>query len=901
MPCKLSVLSSLALLVLALLPLTAQAQSNNAPYPVITPWSDGALNRDREPEDYAKRYIHAQRRADTNTQANLRPRQQSDSWPRERQEDQTNRRALYQNRQQDWAAPDPSGQELQSPPSALEKAYSERIVDELEQFGYDLFGVPKEPTAQQLDNLSRQFHDKQENAPKRNTPMGAVQDDYVLQSGDEVEIMFTGQRKDRKIYTVNPRGNILIEDFPPIPAAGRTIGQVHFSVQAAASNLYNTQSYISLASVRQIGVLVIGHVKKPGRRNLTVFHSALDALMESGGVHKTGSLRNIKLVRNGRSTIIDLYNLLMYGGSNLDMTLRDGDRIIVPPLGPTVAVAGEVKRPGIYELSAPLAAMHHERGKHIEKLSLNDMLDLGGGVLLSGDNRYLKLDIKNNGEESVSEVSDPFAQQFGDGAILMVSKGKDKRSGTLELTGNTRKAGIHALSQNKTLQDLLHNETVLGPNIYPLIGVIERWDNDQLTTKMIGFPLRLVIKGKYNRQLQDGDIVHLFSNAQIAALQKDELEKAPPREMGSTPPREDEEISALAENVPLQSFLSERSAFIRGAVRSEGAYPVGEGTALDSIIAVAGGLTLEANAQNIEITTALNGQGHQTDGRTGTRRLTVNFNNTNPETVMIEPGDSVRVNTRFKKLEANSVLIMGEVVSPGRYDLLPGDKLSDLVERAGGLTQQAYPDGAIFSRASERKAEESRFEAAARDLERSIAVAIEKAEYEDKDGPDLQKIAMARDLTAELRNVEAVGRITVESDPAVLSVEPELDILLEKGDRLYIPKRPLTVRVTGEVLSPASLQFRQNKDPLQYIHEAGGFTFNADKERSFVLYPDGSAQPLQVSSWNHRATFIPPGSTIVVPRDPEPFNFVQSAKDISQILSNLAITGVFIDDIHDDD
>lgn len=108
------------------------------------------------------------------------------------------------------------------------------------------------------------------------------------------------------------------------------------------------------------------------------------------------------------------------------------------------------------------------------------------------------------------------------------------------------------------------------------------------------------------------------------------------------------------------------------------------------------------------------------------------------------------------------------------------------------------------------------------------------------------------------------------------------------------------MRVNGEVLSPANLQFRKNKSPRDYIMEAGGFTYNADKDRAFVLYPDGSAQPLLVNTWNHKATFIPPGSTIVVPRDPKPFDFMQSAKDISQILSNLAVTGIFLDDIRDD-
>ncbi|HOO82832.1 MAG TPA: SLBB domain-containing protein, partial [Alphaproteobacteria bacterium] len=205
--------------------------------------------------------------------------------------------------------------------SALENMYSERIIDNLNQFGYDLFGVPNSNLRGVLENAAK-------SAPS--IPSGAVQDDFILAGGDELEIFFTGQRTDRGTYNVNSQGLLIIPDFPPIPAAGRSIGQVRISIEAAAGNLHNTKPYVSLASVRQISVLVVGHVKKPGRRTLTVFHTILDALMEAGGIEKTGSLRQIKLVRDGRSTQIDLYALLLYGSTHIDIQLRDGDRIIIP-------------------------------------------------------------------------------------------------------------------------------------------------------------------------------------------------------------------------------------------------------------------------------------------------------------------------------------------------------------------------------------------------------------------------------------------------------------------------------------------------------------------------------------------------------------------------------------------
>ncbi len=765
-------------------------------------------------------------------------------------------------------------------PSALEVMYSERIVDELQQFGYDLFGVPDDAARNALSAAAA-------NAPSM--PSGAVQDDFVLASGDELEIMFTGQRNDRARYSVNSQGQILIQDFPPIPAAGRSIGHVRISIEAAAKQLHNTTAYVSLTSVRQIGVLVVGHVKRPGRKTLTVFHTVLDALMESGGIEKTGSLRQVKLVRNGRSMFIDLYGLLMHGSTNMDLGLRDGDRLIIPPIGPTLAIAGEAKRTGIFEILPRTRGMFHKPEDNAEKLSLNEMLELAGGVLSPGKNRFMKLGVTANGQEHVSEITNDnksaFAPIFGDGSILMVSKGQEKRSGTVALQGHTLRPGLHALAQNKTLSALLSSNDVLGQDIYPLIGVIERWDDDQLTRKLIDFPLRLVLKGQFDRTLEESDTVHLFSNAQIKSL------SATPKDIriqnvayGSG---EESELDMIKDDT-LAAFLRERSTFLRGALREPGAYPISDGISLESVLAVAGGVALEADTSNIEVTSSHNGPSD--------RRMRVNFRETNPDEIIIGPGDSVRVNQKFTKIADNSVLIMGEVANPGRYDLMPGDKISDLMARAGGLTDQSYAYGAIFSRDSERRAEEARFKAQAAQVELAVSAALEA----DDKSVNAGKIAEARSLATELRSAQGVGRITIEADPAVLTAQPELDMLLEAGDRIFIPKRNLLVRVRGEVLSSASLQFRERKSPLDYIDEAGGLTFHADADRAFVIYPDGSAQPLQVSSWNYKPVKIPPGSTIVVPRDPKPFDFIQSAKDVSQILSNLAVTAIFIDDLSED-
>lgn len=722
--------------------------------------------------------------------------------------------------------------------SRIEELYANRIVDELQQYGYDMFSDIDEDDVTSI-------------------PSGMIQDDYVLSVGDQLTVTLRGQVNTRQVYEIDRQGFLTIDDLPPIVAAGRSLKTVKQELSGEVQNLHNTQIYLTLSGVRQIGVLVVGHVKRPGRKNLTAFHNVFDALNLSGGVDKTGSLRQIKLIRQGKSHYVDLYQLLMISGGRADMLLKDGDRIVVPPLGATMAVSGYVKRPGIYEI------------RRNEKLSLHQVLNLAGGTMTPGESRYLRFNYDGNGEETVLDVKVGHERVFGDGSILVVSPSEKKRSEVVNLEGHTRQPGMHDLKKAKTLGDLIHNEKVLGKDIYPLIGVIERYNEKHLSKEFIAFSPTAVLNKKDNQPLKNNDVVHLFSKEQILQLSSHD---------------EQEEEDQIDDPV-LISFLKERSSFVRGAVRKEGAYPVADNVDLNQIIAVAGGMALEGNKDSIEVTS-----------RGGVRNV-VSLNNQSD--VMVRAGDTVRVNQKFHKIVKQTVTLIGEVNHPGEYDLVSGDTLMTLLERAGGLTDQAYPDGAIFSRAAERKREESRYKAQAQDLELKLAASLQQVDDDKK--PDMGQVSATQSLIARLNNAKAVGRITVEADPLVLQSDPEQNILLEHGDKIFIPKRPLTVRVAGEVLSPAALQFRSGKDPLTYIHEAGGTTYYADKERSFVIYPDGSAQPLKVSAWNHEATLVPPGSTIIVPRDPKPFNFLESAEHVSQILANLAISGLYIDAIGDDD
>lgn len=749
--------------------------------------------------------------------------------------------------------------------SPLEDLYSKRLREPIVQFGYDLF--PQHPAIPST---------------------AAVQDNYILEAGDEVSVLIRGGRTLNATTAISDDGMLILDSLPPVSAAGKSVRAVREELMLLVRDIYNTELFLSVTKTRQLTVTVSGSVNQPGQVVLSTFNTVIDALGAVQGIKKSGTLRQIRLIRNNQTRIIDLYGILVYGSGTTDISLRDGDRIVVGPIGPTLAVAGAAKRPAIYEILPASSSLWRDHESISQKLTLDDLLDLSGGSLLPSRTRFIRLNLENRTADAVSDIGKTQERIFGDGDILLISQssGQEAKTGHIELTGATPQAGLYALVETPSLAYLLRDDHVFSPDTYPLIGLIQRWNAEQLSHELIAFSPLQVLSRKADISLKESDQVILLSRAEISGFKTpEEIDSPSEEDNASSSPLKNK----LSEDV--QNFLTEHAVFLRGSIRAAGSYPIAQQTTLEDLLAVAGGPSLEANIRSIEIT--------QPRADKTSQRTQIDLASTPSALISLHPGDTIRVGQNFRRIEDRHVFLAGEVKNPGTYDLISGDTLSSLIQRAGGLTEQAYPQGTIFSRKSERLREEQRYKSQARSLEFNLAAALQ--EKDDDKKPSAQEIAMARDLITELKGAEALGRITVESDPGMLNTHPELDILLESGDRIFVPKRPLTVRVAGEVLSPAALQFRSGKNPRDYINEAGGFSYTADQDRAFVIYPDGSAQPLSVSAWNYKAAMIPPGSTIIVPRDPKPLTFMDGAKDLSQILANLATTAIFTEDLHDND
>jgi protein involved in polysaccharide export with SLBB domain len=299
---------------------------------------------------------------------------------------------------------------------------------------------------------------------------------------------------------------------------------------------------------------------------------------------------------------------------------------------------------------------------------------------------------------------------------------------------------------------------------------------------------------------------------------------------------------------------------------------------------VAGGLTREVDLTKLEVTRF---NVDSVKGLALTERQTYDVGRSGLASVTISPGDVVRLNPVFNDRDAGPVELVGEFKRPGLYAIRRGERLSEVIARAGGLTAQSYPLGAIFTRDSVKKTEREGIDRAARELEASLATAITSPRASSR---NLAGAAGAVErLVATLREVEPVGRVVVEADPTVLQVRPDLDLVLEPGDKVFMPKRPNSVTVAGEVLNPGALQFQPGFRPDRYVDMAGGLRQGADESRIFVVLPNGAAQPISISFWNYEPIQIPPGSTIVVPRDPAPFDFLTFAKETTELLSRVAL------------
>jgi polysaccharide biosynthesis/export protein len=724
-------------------------------------------------------------------------------------------------------------------------------ADALKPFGYDLFaGMPST------------F------APATDVPVPA---EYVVGPGDTLQVQLIGTTKGRYALVVARDGRINFPELGPIAVAGRRFDEVRSEIEQRVSDqMIGTQVSIGMGELRSIRVFVLGDAEVPGSYTVSGLSTITNALFVSGGVKKIGSLRNIQLKRGGRTvTTLDLYDLLLDGDTSADARLMPGDVIFVPPVGATVGLAGEVRRPAIYELKNETTAAQ--------------LLRLGGGLLSQADPSLATLERVNDKRQRTT-VSLNLANSAGraqtllDGDILRVPTIRPVLEDSVTVSGHVHRPGEYQFMPGMRLTDVLPSLDELAPNADQRYVLVRREIPLDRRIRVFSVDLERALQepeSASNFELAPRDRIFVFD-----------------RETGR-----DRIVEPLMRELRMQSRIDEPTleVSIAGKIKVPGKYPLEPGMRVSDLLRAGGSLDEAAYGGQAELTRYVVSSSGARQAELISIDLRQALNGDPAADLALRPFDYLVIKEVPLWASQEEVEIRGEVRYPGRYPIRRGETLRSLMERAGGLTDFAFPAGAIFTREELKERERKQLGTLATRMEADVAqVSLMAAQETGKDAT--QAMAVGQSLLANLRNALPVGRLVINLDSATRA-EPgsEHDIVLKDGDRLLVPRVVQEVTVIGEVQSATSHLFSKNLSRDDYIAMSGGLTPRADNDRIYVVRADGSVVTRSGNAWfTGRGADINTGDTIVVPLDTERMRPLPFWIAVTTIIYNLSIAAAAV-------
>jgi len=658
--------------------------------------------------------------------------------------------------------------------------------------------------------------------------------DYVLVPGDELSISLWGGVSESFTRAIDREGAITLPEAGQVQVAGLTLGDAQAVVGGALQQQFrNAHVAVTLARLRAIRIYVVGDVQRPGAYDISSLASPLSALYAAGGPTAIGSLRVMRHIRNGNSIgDIDLYDFLLHGVRNTDDRLQGGDTLLIPPVGPQVAVYGAVKRPGIYELRS-------ER-------SLAAGLESAGGLTVAAELSHFTIErIVANQRREIIRVESPAtneaASETANLANVELKDGDRVRAGTVlpyservvYLQGHVARPGKLAYREGLRLADVLKSYRDLLPEPAAR-GEIVRLVAPDLHPETIDFNLPDVLIGNSNPTLQPFDTIRVFGR----------YERDSP-------------------NVTIQ-----------GEVQRPGSYPMFEGMSAAQLVRAAGGFKRDASLEDADLISyqVVNDTGVTIARRTLSIGAAVLENDARADS-SLQPGDVLTIHqlTGWNDIGA-SILIQGEVAHPGAYGFKEGEHLSDVLRRAGGFRTTGYPEGAVLTRPEVRVLEDKSREELIRQIETSSAAARMSPTLAGSDqAATLQLIQQQQDqVLSRLRSQPASGRLVIHIDASIDQwAGTAADIEVRRGDVLRIPKRPGFVLISGQVYNASAITFIAGKTAGWYLEHAGGATGIANRKEIFVIRANGSVVGRRSGGWydhNVLSTKLDPGDVIVVPQ-----------------------------------
>ncbi len=681
-----------------------------------------------------------------------------------------------------------------------------------------------------------------------------IPSDYILGPGDTLVVQLYGKENASHSLVVNREGQIQFPQIGPVTLAGISFSQAQEVIADIVSEqMIGVRASVTMGALRTIRVFVLGEVEKPGSFTVGSLSTMTNALFESRGITDVGSLRNVQLKRNGEVvTTLDIYDLLLQGDTSKDARLMPGDVIFVPPIGRTAGITGAVKRPATYEISG--------------RASAQELIRLAGGLRNTAHlpvSYLTRLD--EQGEKSLINIdlSRPAGMQqaLEDGDILTIASSLEFVNNQITLSGHVKREGERSWRQGLKFSDIVPSAFQLLPNPDIEIALIERYSTATRHLEVLIFSPREAWDAPGSAAdptLNGNDVVRIFNYED---------------------PRTEQLTDTVAQ-LEAQARFNERQKIVTvsGSVRFPGTYPMTRNMTTRQLIQLAGGLTESAFGISGEVT--------RYDIDENSQRVVEHINVDLIETpIGLFPGDSLQVKQvpLWKKKE--TVELLGEVMFPGIYTILPGETLIDVLTRAGGLTPHAYPLGAVFSREELRDLEQQRLT----ELKSKLQSDLASATVTDAPGRSTLNPAEAEMLMNNLEAVEPQGRMVIDL-PTIMRKPENHDFQLEDGDRITIPRYKPSVTVLGEVQHPTSHFYDDALTAFEYIERSGGYKKQADKSRIYIVKANGRVVQPEHSAW-FRTTrdSIQPGDTIVVPLDTDTVNKLSLWTEVTQIIYQTAL------------
>jgi len=642
---------------------------------------------------------------------------------------------------------------------------------------------------------------------------------YVIGPEDELLIDLTGDNEANYRLKVSPDGNISLQYVGLISVGGLSIEQATSKVRAAMSKTYpslrtgGSQVAINLGNIRSISVTIVGNAVKPGTYTLASLATVFNALYACGGPSQNGSFRKIQVLRNNKIiSTIDVYDFLLRGIQSKNIRLQDQDVINIPVYQTRVEMTGEVKRPAIFEV--------------LNTESLEQVIDFAGGFSNEAYTAKIKVLQNTNKERKIIDINaDNFNTYYPlNGDTYVVEKILDRFANRVEISGAVFRPGQFELVKGLTLKGLITKADGLKEDAFLNRGYISRLNPDN-TQSLISFDVQKIIAG---------------TEADIPLLREDKVT-----------------ISSIFD------LREEYKVTIQGAVRAPGTFDFAENTSLEALIQKAGGFKEGATPERIEISRRVKNSDVMSLSAITAQVFTVTVDpklQLIGEPFILQPFDIVSVRNSEGFQTQKQVRIEGEVLHPGIYTLSRKDeRISDVMKRVGGLTPSAYADGASLKRPGQNYlSDEDR-----QDRSKDDKVNLRNLNRMKEQG--------AKDTTSIDKELDVLSSDLVGIDLKRAIGEPmgRNDLILEDGDVIRVPRQLQTVKVIGEVLKPNSMIYAKGKSLKTYINGSGGFSYNAYKKATYVVYPNGSVAANKKFLFFNNFPKVTPGSEIFVPKRAE--------------------------------